>query len=523
MTVKRGFCIVTTILLQCQFARGQSPFLKQFSLSANSGVAQSLPPSNSISHITTHITTQDTELWIGTGKGLARSIDGGRSWESYRTVPQFVSPGIFAISVKGDSVWASTGFTQDLNGQSIPTGSGYAYSTNHGITWTHLPQALDGRGDSLVSYGANTVYFLPVIVPEQNVTYDLDATSSAIWIASWASGLRKSTDQGQTWQRIVLPMMSLNSIAPTDSLVNYRINPVPSPEGDNFKAFSVFAETDSNIWAGTAGWLNKSTDGGMSWTKFNTLNQQSHILGNWVVAIRGQQFGSTHRLWCTNWVGDQTFDPNQQFGVSYSDDGGRIWKNFLQGIKAYDFAFKDSITYVATDEGLYRTADAGLSWNRSGTIIDLISGQRVIGSAFFAVGISGDTVYGGTGDGLARTVDNNDHPFGQAWEVIRAYQPVGSTTSTYAYPNPFSPAQSSCRVHYSTGGTPASVTIEVFDFGMNRVRTIIKDAQRSGSQEHDEIWDGLDDGRNLVTNGVYFYRVILNNGDPFWGKVMVLQ
>ena len=58
---------------------------------------------------------------------------------------------------------------------------------------------------------------------------------------------------------------------------------------------------------------------------------------------------------------------------------------------------------------------------------------------------------------------------------------------------------------------------------MHRVRTIIKDAQRSGLQEHDEIWDGRDDSRNSVTNGVYFYRVVLNNGDPIWGKIMVLQ
>jgi hypothetical protein len=78
-------------------------------------------------------------------------------------------------------------------------------------------------------------------------------------------------------------------------------------------------------------------------------------------------------------------------------------------------------------------------------------------------------------------------------------------------------------VHYTTGGRNASVTIEVFDFGMNRVRTIIKDAQRTGASEHDELWDGLDDAKRLVANGVYFYRVTLDGGEPAWGKVMVLQ
>ncbi len=506
-------CVLLPGALVAQTTLPMSPSLE------NLGVPSPLPPSNSVSHISTH----NTALWIGTGKGLARSINGGTSWESFRSVPEFANPGIYAIDVKGDTVWVSTGFTQDLNDQSVATGSGYTFSTDNGSTWTHRPQTLDGLGDSLVAYGGNTVYFLPVVVPEQNVTYDVSVSSSAVWIASWASGVRKSTDLGQTWQRIVLPTMDRSSISPNDTLINYRINPVPSPGGDNFKGFAVFAQTDSIVWAGTAGGINKSTDAGASWTKFNTLNQQSHILANWVIAIRGQHFGSTSRVWCTNWLGDQTFDPNQEYGVSYTEDGGRIWRNFLQGIKAYDFAFKDSVAYVATDEGLYRTSDGGLSWNRSGTIIDPVNGQVIGSPTFYAVGVIGDTVYGGTSDGIAKTIDNGDHVFGQTWQVIRAYQPVANATSTYAYPNPFSPAQNPCRVHYSTSGSPATVTIEVFDFGMNRVRTIIKDAQRSGSQEHDELWDGKDDSRNVVTNGVYFYRVVLNGGDPFWGKIMVLQ
>jgi hypothetical protein len=259
----------------------------------------------------------------------------------------------------------------------------------------------------------------------------------------------------------------------------------------------------------------------VTWSKYTTLNQQAHILGNWVIAIDGQSVDSIYRLWCTNWKAD--LDPNEQYGVSYSEDGGRIWKNFLHGIKAYDFAFRDSVVYIATDDGVYRTSNGGLSWERSGTIIDKTTGQRVTSPSFFSVGVIGDTVFCGSGDGLVKTIDNATHAFGGEWEIMRAFRPVGTTASTYAYPNPFSPAQELVRFHYSTGGVLASVTIEIFDFGMNRVRTVVKDAQRSGSQEHDEIWDGRDDANNEVTNGVYFYRVVLNNGEPAWGKVMVLE
>jgi hypothetical protein len=257
----------------------------------------------------------------------------------------------------------------------------------------------------------------------------------------------------------------------------------------------------------------------MSWTKFTRQNQSAPILSNWVIAISGQLLGSTLRIWTTNWVAGQ----NEQFGVSYSDDGGRVWKNFLPGIRAYAFAFRDSIAYVATEEGIYRTSDGGLSWSASGAIVDNTSGEQIRSSAVFSVSVIGDTVFVGTGDGIAKTVDNATHPFGRDWQVLRAFQPLPQEASTYAYPNPFSPRSDVTRIHYATRDAQESVTVEIFDFGMNRVRTIVNNALRSGPREYDEIWDGRDDTSTQVSNGVYFYRVVLNGGDPVWGKIMVLQ
>lgn len=507
------FSLLTTFVVHHDAARAQSNLPASPLLGAQ-GTTSSLPPSNSVSHIS----ADSTSLWIGTGKGLARSFTGGRSWESFRFNPEFVSRGIFAVDLRDNTIWASTGYTKDVDGQGVQTGTGSTFSTDNGTTWTHLPQTLDGLGDSTVSYGGNTVKFLPIVVPEQNVTFDVDLMDSVVWIASWSSGIRKSTDMGRTWQRVVLPSQIRNTISPSEALGEYRVDP---RKDNNFLGFSVFAQNDSIIWAGTAGGINRSTDRGLSWSKFTSLNQQEHILGNWVIAIKGQPLGSAYRLWCTNWKAD--LDPNEQYGISYTDDDGRIWKNLLQGIKAYDLAFKDSIAYVATDEGVFRTSDGGRSWNRSGSIVDPATGQRIASKSVFSVGVIGDTVYCGTDDGLVTTIDNSAHPFGESWKIQRSYRPVGATATTYAYPNPFSPNQEIVRLHYSTGGVPASVTIELFDFGMNRVRTVVKDAQRSGAQECDEIWDGRDDAHNQVTNGIYFYRVVLNSGDPIWGKVMVLE
>jgi hypothetical protein len=192
-------------------------------------------------------------------------------------------------------------------------------------------------------------------------------------------------------------------------------------------------------------------------------------------------------------------------------------------VKAYAFAFKDTVAYVAAETGLYRTGDGGKTWQQSGTINVQGSDTRIETSAFFSAGVIGDTVYGGTADGLAKTIDNASHAFGASWQAVRAYQPLASTGSAYAYPNPFSPRIDVARIHYKTSGASASVTIEIFDFGMNRVKTVLKDAQRTGAGDHDEPWSGQNDRGKIVPNGVYFYRVILDGGDPIWGKIMVIQ
>jgi photosystem II stability/assembly factor-like uncharacterized protein len=455
--------------------------------------------------------------------GLARSLTAGQTWQSYRNVAAFANDGIYAVAMRDTVVWASTGFLKEIAGGSrVQTGSGYAFSLDRGDTWQHVGQTIDSQSDTVIPYGLDTLRALPVIVPEQNVTFDISIGPSRVWIASWASGLRYTTDNGQSWRRVLLPPDDRNHIAPRDNIWNFdTLNFYVDPRrNNNFLAFSVLTIDDSTIWVGTAGGVNKSTDGGASWTRMTRRNQQSSILGNWVIAIKEQRFRNVRRTWTTNWRAD---DPAENFGVSYTEDGGRTWTNLLHGVKAYEFAFKDSIAYIATEEGLYRTSDGGISFTRSGTIIDPTTREMITTSSVYAVGVLGDIVWVGTSDGMASTVDDGITPFGSIWKIYRTYEPVGVAPRTYAYPNPFSPSSEAVRIHYSTGGQNAEATVEVFDFAMNPVRTVIRTAARSGSVEHDELWDGRDDGGRSVANGVYFYRVRVSGRDPMWGKVMVLR
>ncbi len=499
-------------------------FQKTFRLNNSSGNSGTQPPSNSISQIRSRDALGNSILWFGSSNGLAKSNNGARSFISFAGNSAFAKEGIFSLAVHGDTIWTSTGYEKDFQDGTVQTGAGYTFSTDNGNSWRFKQQTLDKRKDSIIAYGVNdSIRILPVIVPEQNVTFDLSvAPNGTVWIASWASGLRRLVHYDSTkWERILLPTDNLSKISP-DSAYEFYYDPRPH---NNIKAFSVLAVNDSTVWCGTAGGINKSTDAHSqypSWTKYSHQNQASPILGNWVIAIDYQHYDTptdtVARVWCTNWIAE---DNDEQYGISFTENEGFSWTTLLHGIKAFDFAFKDSIAYIATVEGLFRTDDGGSTFQRTSDIRDNF-GNIIATRTIYTVEVVGDTIFAGTSDGLVKSIDNDAHPFGQEWEIIRRSEQLGNEKTTYSYPNPFSPELEITRIHYSTYNRNENVTIEFFDFGMNRVRTLVREATRSGF-DHDEIWNGRDDENNVVANGVYFYRVKIGNDEPLWGKVLVLR
>jgi ligand-binding sensor domain-containing protein len=505
-------------------ARAQAPN----SYSSVAAQLSPLPQSNSIAKI---VPRGDT-IWVGSGRGLSYTTDAGRSWKLFTSAETFDGKSVSAVAIRGNTIWVASEYSVQHDNQSVPTGGGLRYSTDHGLTWTFVPQPVDtGKVDTLI-YGRNKIPALAVTVAEQNVTWDLTLTQNAVWIASWAGMLRKSTNQGKTWQRIVLPPDNLNRISPSDSL-HFAMSGVEKYFKDdtlynkdtlhaslNHAVFSVYASEDSTMWVGTANGINKSTDGGISWRKFNHQNQLKPISGNFVVCITEQRWKSKKVIWAAT---SNAVDPDEKRGVSFSTDGGETWGTALLGEFAHNIAVRDSIVYAAADGGLYRSADFGQSWTRSGSISDPTNLQRFASGILTGTAAKGDTVWVGGEDGLAYTVDSPAQPFGSSWKVFRTYVPVQAGGRTYSYPLPFSPSAEVVRIHYSTAGKTLPVTIRIFDFAMSPVKTLLRGATRFGSMEYDEVWDGRDDLGRRVSNGVYFYRIELEDNDPQWGKIFVLQ
>jgi hypothetical protein len=222
-------------------------------------------------------------------------------------------------------------------------------------------------------------------------------------------------------------------------------------------------------------------------------------------------------------------DPDEIKGVSYSDDSGESWKTALLGEWAHNISVNDSgnIVYVATDNGVFRSSDAGESWTKSGSITDATNLQRFVSPECYAVGAKSDTVWIGGPEGIAYTIDSlPPKQFGSTWHILRTAEQVGNKNFTYAFPNPFAPSNESVRLHYSISATTSAtqdVSVRIFDYAMLPVRTLVQKAPRLSGKEYDEIWNGRNDNSSIVANGVYFYRVEISDQTPLWGKILVLR
>ena len=532
--------ILSLILIICfipvSFSQNSPRLFKLNNKNSINASTDNSPAGNSITDILIYGDT----IWVGSGKGVSVSFNKGDSWTNFYGTPDFGTEDESAMGYYDGTFWVATAHTKDVNGQSIDQGTGLHYTTNNGQTWTNIPQPVDDPGDSLLVYGINDginlpkVRALPITVPEQNVTYDIAFTTGTIWITSWSSGLRRSTDMGKTWQRVLLPSDNINSLKPTDT-VNFSLQVQSGNFGPeaylNHVAFSVVATDDSTLYVGTADGINKTTDANSrypGWVKFNHLNQDNPISGNFVVALGYNKINNT--VWGATWVAEGS---TEYYGVSSTTDGGNSWSTYLDGEKVHNFGFKNGDVIAASDDGAFRSANQGNSWIAPTSIIDQTTKLSLTEKTFYSAGSQGNYVWLGSYDGLARIDEQTNIMWSGNWKVFFSSVHLNSNLESFAYPIPFSPRLDRLKIKYSTGGKSENVTIRIFDFGMNLVKTVIQNVQR-GNPLHEvdnlnssangviDFWDGKDESGNIVPNGVYFYRIDVGDNKLF-GKILVIQ
>lgn len=515
------FIIFSTLLISVQISAQNYP--ENYTLGKEYNSLEKTNFQNPLSNTITDIITIGDTIWLGTSRGVSLSVDGGENWVNFYGQADFGTDNVAAIGYNNGVFWCSTArSTEVTGGQTLPEGTGLKFTTDLGTTWTSIPQPLDQQTDTVVQYGINQLRSVAVTVAIQNLVYDIAFTPGTIWIATFAGGLRKSTDDGQTWQRVVLPPDNLNSISPTDTL-DFCLTPVGgnfcSNGNLNHRVFSVISTDNNTLYVGTANGINKSTDGGISWIKFNAQNQTQPISGNFITALAYNNVTGT--IWASTWKAE---DQAEFYGVSSSSNGGQSWRTYLRDERPHNFGFKNNDVMVPTDNGVFRSADNGLTWLLPNSIVDNKSKASLKTKLFYAADSYQQKIWLGTADGLVSLNENPGKIWEGDWKIYFASKPLQSNDETYCYPNPFSPRQEELKIKYSTNGTEANVTIRIFDFGFNYVRTVIQNAPRNRDLEGPpDFWDGKDDNGNFVTNGVYFYRVDVGDNDALYGKILVMQ
>jgi hypothetical protein len=319
-------------------------------------------------------------LWVavansGAGDRVMTSPD-GITW----TLRVSAADNMWASVAYGNGVWVAVGIT----------GVGNRVMTSpDGITWTSVdPSSSD-------SIGANSMWM--------SVAY-----GNGVWVAVSASfdQVMRSSDNGSTWTGVTgaeangwqsvaygngvwvavsstggnRVMRAVDPIAGACTFTTARANiPVGFAGGQEATSIHVVG---SRVYAGTAGGLATSTDGGLTFTVS-------------VVGLGGTIVPDVYAVGSTVYVGTNG-------GVSISPDGGATWTNSTSGLGSAMVRAVyavGSTVYAATDGGLSISTDGGANFTNRTTA------QGLGGNVVLDVYALGSTVYAATGGGLSISTD----------------------------------------------------------------------------------------------------------------------
>ncbi|MFQ6094051.1 MAG: FlgD immunoglobulin-like domain containing protein [bacterium] len=465
--------LIHILLIFVTVASGHSQLLNKHSYRLDGDISTRLAGNGIID-----ILAEESTIWVATGNGLNKTTDNGQTWWTYDHRHNLGRGGVSAIAIRSGVIWVTTAYDTTIQDEDLPVGGGLSYSTDGGDSWTYIPQ--------------------PGVTPIQGLTYDIALTDSSIWLACFGQSLQFSADNGSTWTTRVPDRYPWDPF----TYLNQRV-------------FSVIA-TDDAIWVGTAGGINRTTDGGQTWINMNHLN--SGISGNFVVALAEQKHEGKSIIWAATWKAEGR---TEYYGVSRTENGGLTWTVCLEGEFVHNFGIDGPTVYAATDNGLKKSTDGGVTWGTFPQMVDRSTGEKIDWQVFYSVRAQTGVLWAGSGDGLAKTEDN-----GLTWTVYRAFAPT-EKEETYAYPNPWSPLRwesndlPPLRLQYHTTRS-TRVTIKIYDFALDLVRTLV-DGKHRGPGDFSEIWDGRNREGEVVANGVYYYVVEKEGDGAARGKIVILD
>ena len=331
---------------------------------------------------------------------IFRSIDGGVTWQPFQNgYGAGLSQAQHQVRIfAGDPSVAL--FALGGSGDNGPV----AKSTDQGTSWRWVPTGGVSIGvapgnPNVVWVGGSNMYFGPVA--------------------------RKSTDAGETWQRFDLDGF------------------------DNSVAAIAFHPSDANVvYLGMGGEVDKTTDGGASWSRTYPV--------------------------------PNGYDPNFYDGLAIRPQ-----------LPLEIFAAGTSGSPDPRGLVLYRSTDEGASWGALSYPAYVRFGATHL---LVRASAGAETVYVATGNGVYRYTD-----------TVAGISERPDRFAVSVMPNP---ARGAVRIAFALPFSER-VAASVYAASGARVRTLIEGERPAGGQAL--LWDGRDDAGRPVPSGLYFFQLSLGS------------
>ena len=192
---------------------------------------------------------RDSSTWylaVGSG-GVWKTGNAGVTWTPIFDDQPSYSIGVVALDPSTpDTVWVGTG--ENVSGRHVGWGDGVYRSLDSGRSWTHMGlEASEHIGEILVDpRDGNTVFV---------------AAEGPLWSPGGERGLYRTTDGGETWQRVL-------HVDDDTGVTSIAFDP-----RDPDTIYAASYQRRRQVWSlmmGPGSGVHKSTDGGETWREVTT-------------------------------------------------------------------------------------------------------------------------------------------------------------------------------------------------------------------------------------------------------------
>ncbi len=321
-------------------------------------------------------------LWVGSGEnvggrhisfgdGIYLSKDGGKTWKNMGLKESNHISKIIVHPTNSDIVWvAAQGPLWSKGGE-----RGVYMTTNGGAKWKRVLGDNEWTGATELLIDPRNAEVLYA------ATWQRHRTVAAYLGGGPKSGIHKSVDGGNTWQKLKTGLPAGNM---------GKIGLAISPQNPDV----IYAAIETEL---KKGGFYRSADRGMSWSKKSDM-----ISGGTGPHYYQELWASPHQF-------DRVYFANNYMKVT--DDGGTTFKNLGKAYKHVDnhaMAFKASdpdYLMVGTDGGLYESFDLASTWRHMGNMPISQFYKLAVDDAKPFYNIYGGTQDNNTQGGKSRTVN----------------------------------------------------------------------------------------------------------------------